>query len=76
MPPLSGVCASHRGLKITAVFTEAKSAKAPGARPVFNSMIERLYQGEADGILCCKLDRPARNEDTRDTRKVAAERKP
>src|SRR5205807_8244946 len=34
--------------------------KAPG-RPMFNSMMERLYRGEADGILCWKLDRLARN---------------
>lgn len=52
--------AVKKGVKITAVLTEAKSAKAPG-RPVFNSMMERLYRGEADGILCWKLDRLARN---------------
>src|SRR5664279_4648151 len=49
-----------KGLKITSILTEAKSAKAPG-RPVFNSLMERLYRGEADGILCWKLDRLARN---------------
>ena len=53
--------AARRGLKVTAILTEAKSAKAPGARPVFNSMMERLYKGEVDGILCWKLDRLARN---------------
>jgi hypothetical protein len=42
------------------VLTEAKSAKAPG-RLVFNSMMECLYRGEPDGILCWKLDRLARN---------------
>jgi DNA invertase Pin-like site-specific DNA recombinase len=52
--------AIKRSLKILTVLTEAKSAKAPG-RPVFNSMMERLYRGEADGILCWKLDRLARN---------------
>jgi hypothetical protein len=31
--------------------------------------------GEADGILYCKLDRLAKDEDVRDTRKVAAGRK-
>ena len=40
--------------------TEAKSAKSPG-RTVFNQMIERLKQGEANGIICWKLDRLARN---------------
>src|ERR1051325_8455936 len=52
--------ALQKGLKISAILTEAKSAKAPG-RPVFNSMMERLYRSEADGILCWKLDRLARN---------------
>lgn len=52
--------AVRKGVRIAAVLTEAKSAKAPG-RPVFNSMMERLYRGEADGILCWKLDRLARN---------------
>lgn len=36
------------------------SAKAPG-RPVFNEMMQRLYRGEAAGIICWKLDRLARN---------------
>ena len=52
--------AARKGLQIIGVLTEAKSAKAPG-RPVFNSMMERLYRGEADGVLCWKLDRLARN---------------
>ena len=52
--------ANPKGIKILEVLTEAKSAKAPG-RPIFNSMMQRLYHGEADGILCWKLDRLARN---------------
>jgi DNA invertase Pin-like site-specific DNA recombinase len=52
--------AVRRGLRIAAILTEAKSAKAPG-RPVFNKMMERLYGGEADGVLCWKPDRLARN---------------
>jgi len=52
--------AARKGLHIAAILTETKSAKAPG-RPVFNSLMERVYRGEADGILCWKLDRLARN---------------
>jgi site-specific DNA recombinase len=47
-------------LPVAEVLTESKSAKDPG-RPVFNQMMQRLYRGEAAGILCWKLDRLARN---------------
>ena len=47
-------------LPIIEILTESKSAKAPG-RPVFNEMMQRLYRGEAAGIICWKLDRLARN---------------
>jgi hypothetical protein len=40
--------AAQKGLTVSAVLTETKSAKAP-SRPVFNSLMERLYQGETDG---------------------------
>jgi site-specific DNA recombinase len=52
--------AEQEGLEIVEIFQESQSAKAPG-RPVFNSMIERIYKNEAQGILCWKLDRLARN---------------
>ncbi|MFA5855120.1 MAG: recombinase family protein [Candidatus Gracilibacteria bacterium] len=49
-----------RGFKIVKIFEESASAKAPG-RPKFNDMMDRIEQGEADGLLCWKLDRLARN---------------
>ena len=52
--------AETRHLPIAEILTEAKSAKEPG-RPVFNAMMQRIYRGEVQGILCWKLDRLARN---------------
>jgi len=52
--------AAKLGLPIIEILTESKSAKDPG-RPVFNTMMQRLYRGEAVGIICWKLDRLARN---------------
>jgi len=52
--------AGTNGLEIVEELSEAKSAKAPG-RPVFSDMIRRIDRGEAQGIICWKLDRLARN---------------
>ncbi len=53
--------ASNYGITIDEVFIESKSAKAPNNRPIFSDMLERLYKGDANGIICWKLDRLARN---------------
>lgn len=52
--------AQEKEINVVEVFTEEKSAKAPG-RPVFSQMIEEIHKGKAEGILCWKLDRLARN---------------
>ena len=52
--------AKKHGILILETLTEARSAKAPG-RQIFNNMMQRIYRGEAQGIICWKLDRLARN---------------
>ena len=52
--------ARKQNLKIVDIISESKSAKAPG-RKEFNRMLEQIHSGEADAILCWKLDRLARN---------------
>ena len=48
------------GLNVIDVICESKSAKQPG-RPQFNKMIARIQAGQADGIICWKLNRLSRN---------------
>jgi len=52
--------AQEMSLNVIKIFTEEKSAKGPG-RPVFSQMIADIHKGGAEGILCWKLDRLARN---------------
>ncbi|MBI5413376.1 recombinase family protein [Candidatus Peregrinibacteria bacterium] len=52
--------AAKEKLDIVAVFEEAKTAKCPG-RAIFNEMIQRIENGEAQGIIAWHPDRLARN---------------
>ncbi len=52
--------ARRENVQIVKIFQESKSAKAPG-RPVFAEMINFIKKGKAEGILCWKIDRLARN---------------
>src|SRR4051812_23949257 len=54
--------AHQNGLAIIDEIKEERTARCPG-RPEFNKMLNRLMRGEAEGILCWKLHRLARNFD-------------
>ena len=47
-------------IEVVDIFVEKQTAKAPG-RPVFNEMLLRIEQNEANGILAWHPDRLARN---------------
>ncbi len=48
-------------LTVVATFSEARSAKEPHNRAVFEEMLSALTTGKADGILTWKIDRLSRN---------------
>lgn len=53
--------AEQQGLVIKAIFEENKTAKIPGVRPVYRTLIEAVRMGEVDGILVWHINRLARN---------------
>ncbi|MCA9389813.1 recombinase family protein [candidate division WWE3 bacterium] len=59
--------ATRLGLEVVDTLVEAHSAKKPRSdeepniRPQFYSLLERIEAGEANGILCWKLNRLSRN---------------
>ncbi len=53
--------ADQNDLTVVDILSESKSAKNPAGRVVFNKMLERIHKGEAQGIICWKLNRLARN---------------
>ena len=53
--------AEQQSLRIVKTFHETKSAKNPYRREQFQKMIEYIQNGHAEGILCWKVDRLARN---------------
>ncbi|OGZ32455.1 MAG: hypothetical protein A2V69_02445 [Candidatus Portnoybacteria bacterium RBG_13_40_8] len=53
--------AADLNLSIKKIYTEAKSAKKPNNRSIFDEMIQQIESGEADGILCWHLNRLTRN---------------
>lgn len=52
--------ALKEGFNVVSVVKEAMSAKEPG-RPLFGKILKDISAGKADGILCWKIDRLARN---------------
>ncbi len=53
--------ATNLGITIKEILTESKSAKKPNNRPAFENMLERVENGEAQGILCWQINRLSRN---------------
>ena len=52
--------AKKEGIFICEIIEESKTAKRPG-RPLFDRMLARIEEGEANGLLCWDIDRLYRN---------------
>ena len=52
--------AEREGLEVVDTYRESQSASKMG-RPIMEQMLSDIQKGKADGILCWKLDRLARN---------------
>lgn len=53
--------AKNQGLTVIDELHEARSAKDPKSRPLFETMLDRIERGEADAILCWSINRLTRN---------------
>ncbi|MDD5688936.1 MAG: recombinase family protein [Caldisericia bacterium] len=53
--------ATDLNLDIKKIYTESKSAKKPNNRPLFDEIIRRIENSEANGILCWQINRLSRN---------------
>lgn len=53
--------ASQRSLIVVKTLTEARSAKNPNSRPVFEQLLSGIETGEFQGILCWQINRLSRN---------------
>lgn len=53
--------ADELNLDIKKIYTESKSAKKPDNRPIFDEVIKRIENGDANGILCWQINRLSRN---------------
>ena len=53
--------ANDLNLNIKKIYIEAKSAKKPNNRPVFEEMLQRIENGDTNGILCWQINRLSRN---------------
>ncbi len=53
--------AQDLNLDIKKTYIEAKSAKKPNNRPIFDEMLQRIENGDAEGILCWQINRLSRN---------------